>query len=130
MALKIKLKPNETFIVNGCVMQNGPRRHSIIVLNFANIVREDDLITKDEATTPVKAIYYAIQSLLTNSNIVQDSLSEIQNVLAKIYSIQDNQKDKDAIMLTANYVSISDFYKALSALRPVMKKEQDNKSSA
>lgn len=124
MALKIKLKPNEKLVINGCVVQNGPKRHSLTVMNFANIVRGDDLISREEATTPLRAIYYAIQTLLINPNVVQESLTEVQQALAKAYSLMPDAKAQDAIMMAANYVSVFDYYKALAALRPLVQRER------
>ena len=124
MALKIKLKPNEKLGINGCVVQTGPQRHSLTVMNFANIVRGDDLISREEATTPLRAIYYAIQTLLINPNVLQESLTEVQQALAKAYSLMPDAKAQDAIMMAANYVSVFDYYKALAALRPLVQRER------
>ena len=125
MALKIKLKPNEKLVINGCVVQNGPKRHSLTVMNFANIVRGDDLIAREEATTPLRAIYYAIQTLLINPNVVQDSLTEVQQALAKAYTLMHDVAAQDAIMMAANHVSTFDYYKALASLRPLVQRERE-----
>src|SRR5690554_2298003 len=129
MALKIKLKPNEKLVINGCVVQNGPKRHSLTVMNFANIVRGDDLIAREEATTPLRAIYYAIQTLLINPNVVQDSLTEVQQALAKAYTLMHDMAAQDAIMMAANHVSTFDYYKALAALRPLVQREREEEQA-
>src|SRR5690625_5654622 len=129
MALKIKLKPNEKLVINGCVVQNGPKRHSLTVMNFANIVRGDDLSAREEATTPLRAIYYAIQTLLINPNVVQDSLTEVQQALAKAYTLMHDVTAQDAIMMAANHVSTFDYYKALAALRPLAQREWEEEQA-
>lgn len=60
MALKLSLKPSETFIVNGAVMQNGDRRGVILLQNQARVLREKDVMREAEATSPRRQLYFAI----------------------------------------------------------------------
>jgi flagellar biosynthesis repressor protein FlbT len=60
MALKLSLKPSETFIVNGAVMQNGNRRGVILLQNQARVLREKDVMREAEANTPWRRLYFAI----------------------------------------------------------------------
>lgn len=125
MALNIKLKPNEIVIINGCIIENGPRKSTLKIKNFANVVRESDLITRGQATTPLSAIYYAIQSVLTNPSIVEKSVVEIQRTLAQLHTLLPDDESKDRIMEAANHVSAFNFYKALRVIRPLMENEAE-----
>ena len=61
MALKISLKSGERIIINGAVIVNGGDRAQFVLQNRANILREKDIITEEQANTPARRIYITIQ---------------------------------------------------------------------
>ncbi len=64
--LVLKLRPNEKFIINGVVIENGPKVHRIRICDDnARVLRCSDAIKPEQATTPVKKLYYGIQLLIT-----------------------------------------------------------------
>jgi len=44
MPLKLSLKPDEKFVLNGAVIQNGDRRATLILQNRCSILREKDIM--------------------------------------------------------------------------------------
>jgi flagellar biosynthesis repressor protein FlbT len=61
MPLAINLRPNERLIVNGVVLQNSGTAAKLLIHNNASVLREKDVITEADATTPARRIYFAIQ---------------------------------------------------------------------
>jgi len=62
MALKIMLKPGERMVVGGAVITNGSNKNcDLIVNNDAPVLREKDILTEKDATTPCSRIYFTIQ---------------------------------------------------------------------
>ena len=61
MPLTINLKPRERLIVNGVVIENSGQLAKILIHNNAALLREKDIITEQQATTPARRIYFAIQ---------------------------------------------------------------------
>ena len=64
MPLKLKLAANEHLIVNGAVMVNGGCRTTLIIRNFAQILREKDVLQEPDANTPTKRLYFLVQAML------------------------------------------------------------------
>ncbi len=63
MPLSIPLPAGAKIIINGAVIENsGSANISLTVHNKANILRDKDVLTEAEATTPAKALYHAIQN--------------------------------------------------------------------
>ncbi|MEE3098606.1 MAG: flagellar biosynthesis repressor FlbT, partial [Pseudomonadota bacterium] len=63
--LILKLGPGERVMVNGVVMENGPRRTRINILSpEANVLRLRDAIHPHEVTTPVRRVCYIAQLVL------------------------------------------------------------------
>jgi flagellar biosynthesis repressor protein FlbT len=61
MPLTINLKARERLIVNGVVIENAGQPARILVHNNAALLREKDILTEAQATTPARRIYFAIQ---------------------------------------------------------------------
>jgi len=63
MPLSIPLPAHAKVIINGAVIENGgPGNITLTVHNQANILRDKDVITQAEATTPAREIYHTIQN--------------------------------------------------------------------
>ena len=62
MPLKITLKPGEKMVVSGAVITNGSNHKcDLLINNNAPVLREKDILTEKDATTPCSRIYFTIQ---------------------------------------------------------------------
>lgn len=122
MALRLTLKPNEKIVINGCVIRNADRRQLLTIENHADIVRGVDLLDEGEAGTPVKTVYFFIQTALLKPAVRKELVPVIQRELARLVPVF-HEEIGGHIFEAANHVSCSDFYKAMRALRPLIKYE-------
>lgn len=60
MPLRISLKPFERVLINGAVIENGETRASITLQNDVCVLRERDILTERDATTPARRLYLAV----------------------------------------------------------------------
>lgn len=123
MPLKLTLKPDERIIVNGCAMRNSGRRHTLTIESHADVIRGQDLLEAEGVATPVRRVYFLIQTALTRADLREDLVTPIQKQLAVLATVFGGG-NTGQIFEAANFVSGGDFYKALSALRPVMRHEE------
>lgn len=64
MALKVQIKSGQKLVINGAVLENASTRVvSLLVHNQVSILRQQDIMTHDEAITPATRVYYALQCL-------------------------------------------------------------------
>ena len=77
MPLLIKLAPGEKVVVNGVVVENGGDHATLRILNHAHILRAKDILTFEEATSPAKRIYYALQCLYLFQDNQQQHLESV-----------------------------------------------------
>jgi flagellar protein FlbT len=61
MGLKIILKPGERMIIGGAVITNGNTKTHFVIENPVPILRDKDILSTQNATTPAKRIYFSIQ---------------------------------------------------------------------
>lgn len=124
MALQLTLKPFERIVINGCVVRNSARKSTIVVETKADVVRGQDLLSKKAAVTPVNQAYFLIQTALIEP-AHQDKLRKpIQQQLAGL-ATAFGPPNVHNVFEAANFVSQGDYYKALRALRPLMKREAE-----
>lgn len=122
MALKLTLKPGERIVVNGCAMRNTDRRHVLVIESHADVIRGHDLLDEGDAATPVARAYYLIQTALIRADLREKLVPVIQSDLAQLATVF---ADNSPLFEAANHVSMSDYYKALVALRPLRKREEE-----
>jgi len=86
--LLLTLAPGETFIVNGALLENGDRPSRIRIKdNDARVLRCSDAIRPEEANTPVKQVYYAIQLLITGDLDIEKTVPAILSECDKLEDI-------------------------------------------
>jgi flagellar protein FlbT len=62
MPLKISLKPGERIVLGGAVVSNSSgHKCDLLIHNEAPVLREKDILSEGDATTPCSRIYFTIQ---------------------------------------------------------------------
>lgn len=62
MPLKITLNPEEKMVVGGAVISNGSNRKcELLIDKSAPVLREKDILTEKDASTPCSRIYFTVQ---------------------------------------------------------------------
>jgi flagellar protein FlbT len=122
MGLKLTLKPHERIVVNGCVIRNSGKRHVLIIDNRADVVRGEDLLPQDAPTSPVRQAYFLIQTCLISPETRETLVPVIQEMLVKIISIFSRERTA-CVFEAANHIALQDYYKAMAALRGLMRHE-------
>jgi flagellar protein FlbT len=72
MALKISLKPDERIIIGGAVLQNGGARSDFVIENSVPILRGKDIMGLNEANSPCRRIYFAIQLMYVDDKNIEE----------------------------------------------------------
>lgn len=124
MALNLTLKPFERVIVNGCMLRNGGRKSTITVETRADIIREKDLLRPEDATTPVKAVYFLIQSALVDAEGRDRAAKSAQQRLAVLATTFSTEL-RLHVFEAANNVSRGEYFTALRDLRPLLAREAE-----
>lgn len=125
MPLKLKLAANECLVVNGAVLVNGSSRSTLVVRNFAQIMREKDVLQEVDANTPVKRLYFLVQAMLMQTSpptsLVQTYRAAHEQLIAAIVSPGNVAllQDVDGLVMGGDY------YKALVKLHPLIAYEAE-----
>jgi flagellar protein FlbT len=128
MPLKLDLRPHEKIFLGGAVLVNGDSRCQLAVLNDVPVLREKDILKEDEADTPCKRIYLAVQLMYMDfPNLARYHQYYWEQVRSVIHVAPSTT---DLIGKVSGFVLEGQYYPALKAARELIRYEQELVSNA
>jgi flagellar protein FlbT len=122
MALKVELKPGERIILGECVVTNANQRTRLLIEGETPILREKDIMTAEQANSPAKRIYLAVQLMYTSKdprshhdvyfNLIRDIVGAAPSVWPFITNIN-------------NHILTGEMYKALKEAKKLIAYEEE-----
>ena len=123
MPLSLTLKPGERVILAGAVIKNGSSVAHLQIENRVTLLRQKDVLTEQEATSPCKKIYFAVQLMYVGdgltSELTQMYWELVRDVLAAAPST------KGLISQISAYIVTADFYPALKVAKKLISYEEE-----
>ncbi len=123
MPLTINLKPRERLIVNGVVIENSGQAAKFIVHNTAALLREKDILTEAQATSPARRIYFAIQCEYLFPGKEAVFLPVIDEFLRQFAEAAPSTAS--LVQEIGASVAAGQLYRALKSARQLMMREQE-----
>jgi len=123
MALKITLKPHEKLILGGAVITNGAAKCEFVVANPVTILRQNSILTADEATTPARRIYLAIQLMYVEPRQLRNH-QDLYWQLVKEF-VDAAPSSLELIDKINELIFKEDYYHALKSAKKLIEFEQE-----
>lgn len=123
MPLKITLKPGERVIVGGAVLTNGPTVAHLLVENRVSLLREKDILTEAQATTPCKKIYLVVQLMYIGDGLTSELAQLYWDLVRDVLAAAPSTND--LISQISAYIVESSFYPALKVARKLISYEEE-----
>jgi flagellar protein FlbT len=122
MGLKVELKAGERFIVGECLVTNGSQRTRLLIEGDAPILREKDIMTAQQANTPAKRIYLAVQLMYTarDPRLHHDTYFVLMREL-----VQAAPSTWPHIVAVSNHILAGEMYKALKSAKALIAYEKE-----
>gem|GEM_PF-221163 len=125
MPLKITLKPNEKVVIGSAVISNGAGKAELVIHNRVPVVREKDILTKEEADTPAKQIYYLILNMYldpSNQTTFHDFYSPL---LRHMIDMSVDERGIELSVEMSKRIIEGDHYKALKICKKLIEYEAE-----
>lgn len=122
MALKVELKPGERFILGTAVITNTDQRTTLQIEGDAPVLREKDILTPEDADTPARRLYLAVQLMFLEKDISKlkdEYLALMQDILGAAPST------KSFLEAVNNQILTGSHYKALKEAKKLVSYEQE-----
>lgn len=123
MPLRISLKAGERLIVGGAVVRNGQSRADLLVENDVPILRGKEVMGIDEAVSPCRRIYFAIQLMYVDERKIGEHEKLYWELVRDVLTASPSM----APLLTEISAKIADgkFYQALKVARKLIAYEEE-----
>jgi len=123
MPLTINLRPHERLIINGVVIENSGPAAKFLVHNNAALLREKDIVTEEQANTPARRIYYAVQCQYLFPGKSDVFLPIIDKFLGEF--LEAAPSTAPLIADIQQQVSEGQYYRALKIAKQLITREQE-----
>ena len=120
--LKITLKANEKIYVNGAVIKTD-RKVSLEFLNDVQFLLEGHVLQPEDATTPLRQLYFIVQLILMNPEDADDARNMLRRSLPLLLACFSDEQMLSSLKHVDRLVSEGHVYDALKALRGLYARE-------
>jgi flagellar protein FlbT len=125
MPLKLSLKPGETFVLNGAVIQNGDRRNVLVLQNQASVLRERDIMQPADANTPARRVYFPLMMMYLDASETLSYAAQFNQRLAEFAASVENFAMRGECLSISKLVVEGHIYKALMLCRRLIESEDE-----
>jgi flagellar protein FlbT len=123
MPLKLTLRPGERIIVGGAVLTNGSTVANLLVENRVPLLRQKDILSETEATTPCKKIYLVIQLMYIGDGLTSELAQLYWDLVRDVLAAAPSTND--LISQMSAYIVESSFYTALKVAKKLISYEEE-----
>ena len=122
-ALRLGLRAGERIFVNGAVLRVD-RKVRLELLNEATFLLEAHVMKPENATTPVRQLYFLVQGVLMDP-AMQDTLrGAIAASIEMIVRGGADDEDTRSLRIIAELLDEGRYFDALKAIRTLMKRSE------
>ncbi|WP_256751519.1 flagellar biosynthesis repressor FlbT [Mesorhizobium sp. Mes31] len=114
--LKISLKPNEKIYINGAVIRVD-RKVTVELMNDVQFLLESHVIQAEDASTPLKQLYFILQVMLINPAGAAEARDMFRRSLPLLLVSFEDAQICAALKQIDRMVSEDHIYEALKAIR-------------
>lgn len=122
--LKISLKANEKIYVNGAVIKVD-RKVSLEFLNNVTFLLQHHVLQAEEATTPLRQLYFVVQLMLMDPESAERTREEYRRMFANLLGVLRNEQLRSELKHVDALVLEGQVYEALRAIRSLFPMEAE-----
>lgn len=123
MPLKLTLKPHEKVIIGGAVIKNDGAICHLNIENNVPVLRQGDILRENEATTPCKRIYMAIQLMYINEKDSAEYHPLYWDLVRQVAEAAPSMKD--LLSQVSEFILATKYYQALKQTKKLIDLEEE-----
>ena len=123
-SIRISLQPGERIFINGAALRVD-RRVSLEFLNGATFLLENHVLQAEDATTPLKQLYFVLQTTLMDPATAAQTLSLYRQFHAASLAAFENPTILAELKFIDGLVTSGKSFEALKALRALFPRESE-----
>lgn len=123
-SLRLSLKAGERIFINGAVLK-ADRKVSLELLNDAQFLLSHHILSSDQTTTPLRQLYYVIQTMLMSPASVGSTRMIYRTSMMALAQAFENHQVLGALVQVSRHIDDDRPYEALKALRKMFPVEAE-----
>lgn len=121
--IRLYIRPNEKLYINGAVVRFD-RKVSIELLNDVTFLMENHVMQAEDASTPLKQLYFIVQMLLMDPANTDAPMELFRNMVKSLLDVVENETLRDGVSSIETEVSEGRYFGALKILRELFPIEE------
>lgn len=117
--IRLYLKANEKIFINGGVIKVD-RKASIELLNDVTFLLESHVMQKEDATTPLKQLYFVVQMMLMHPENTDQPKTIFKQMITNLLNTVENSELASGIKEVDEEVSTDKAFNALKTIRKLI----------
>ena len=123
MALKLHLRAQERFVVNGAVI-TVLKPTTVIINNMVSMLLEKQIMHPKKAVTPARRIYYAVQCVyMAEEHERQQFLENFETVIGEYEAVTVLVPVRDMLKQIRDQLTAKQYYEALKSCNALIEHE-------
>lgn len=122
--MHLSLRAGERIFINGAVIRVD-RKVTIELMNDATFLLENHVLQVEDATTPLKQLYFVVQAILIDPNSAERALQVFRDLHPATVTTFENPEIVAGLQSVAEMVDLGRTFDALKVIRGLFPLEQD-----
>ncbi len=120
--LALKLAPKERVLINGVVVENGPRRAQLLIkTDNAAVLRLRDALDEADIVGPASKAYFTAQRCVAGEITADEAINALTPALFDLSAY-----DSDAVEKVKQFLIDGNLYRVMRALKPMLELERES----
>jgi flagellar protein FlbT len=126
--MRFSLKAGERIFINGAVLTVS-QKVTLSLLNEARFLLESHVLQVTEATTPMRQLYFVVQSLLINPQEAGKVMGAFRKLHGALVQVITDEGMKDTLGKVGDLVEADRTFEALKAIRTLFEPIEAHQSA-
>lgn len=121
--MRLSLKAGERIFINGAVLRSE-RRVTLELLNDATFLLEAHVMQLENATTPLRQLYFIIQSMLINPASAEEVRATVLSLIPHLVTTYGDEAIRNGLADVLSLIDENRSFEALRVVRGLFPREQ------
>ena len=126
--MRFSLKAGERIFINGAVLTVS-QKVTLSLLNEARFLLESHVLQVTEATTPMRQLYFVVQSLLINPQEASKVMGAFRKLHDALIQVVGDEEAKDVLRKVGDLVEADRIFEALKLIRTLFEPLEAHQSA-
>lgn len=129
--LALKLAPHEQVMINGVIVENGPRRAQLLIkTENASVLRMRDALSESDVIGPASRAYITAQRCVAGEITADEAAEYLMPLMGELKQECHFEAFSGVLEKASDFVDQRHLYRVMRALKPLLAVEREARVNA